>query len=68
MKERQEFIRKWLMDAMGGFPNKTPLNARVTGGFSGTAVVSNMQALSKDPPPESRKSGTKFAASTADGP
>src|ERR1051326_5696771 len=33
VKQRQEFIRKWLVDAMGGFPAKTPLNARVAGGF-----------------------------------
>src|SRR3982751_3092445 len=33
VKERQEFIRKWLIDAMGGFPDKTTLNARITGGF-----------------------------------
>jgi cephalosporin-C deacetylase-like acetyl esterase len=33
LRERQEFIRKWLIDAMGGFPTKIALNARVTGGF-----------------------------------
>jgi cephalosporin-C deacetylase-like acetyl esterase len=33
VQQRQEYIRKWMIDAMGGFPEKTPLNARITGGF-----------------------------------
>jgi cephalosporin-C deacetylase-like acetyl esterase len=33
VRQRQEFIRKWMANTMGGFPEKTPLNARVTGGF-----------------------------------
>ncbi len=31
---RQKEIRTWLVNALGGFPEKTPLNAKVTGGFS----------------------------------
>jgi cephalosporin-C deacetylase-like acetyl esterase len=31
VRARQAFIRKWLIDAMGGFPEKTPLNPRITG-------------------------------------
>lgn len=34
VEERQQEVRKWLVDAMGGFPRKTPLNAKVTGGFT----------------------------------
>jgi cephalosporin-C deacetylase-like acetyl esterase len=30
-RARQEYIRKKVMEALGGFPKKTPLNARVTG-------------------------------------
>ncbi len=30
---RQQFIRNWMLDSMGGFPARTPLNARITGGF-----------------------------------
>jgi hypothetical protein len=33
VRQRQEFIRTWLIDAMGGLTAKTPLNARITGGF-----------------------------------
>ena len=31
VRERQQFIRKWMVDAIGGFPEKTPLNAKITG-------------------------------------
>jgi cephalosporin-C deacetylase-like acetyl esterase len=34
VKERQQYIRRWMIDAMGGFPAKTPLNAKITGGFA----------------------------------
>jgi cephalosporin-C deacetylase-like acetyl esterase len=34
IQERQQYIRRWMIDAMGGFPAKTPLNAKVTGGFA----------------------------------
>lgn len=34
VEERQRFIRNWLLDAIGGFPPKTPLNAKITGGFT----------------------------------
>jgi cephalosporin-C deacetylase-like acetyl esterase len=31
VRERQQFIRRWLTDAIGGFPQKTPLNPTITG-------------------------------------
>jgi hypothetical protein len=31
VKERQAYIRKAMLDQVGGFPAKTPLNARITG-------------------------------------
>lgn len=31
VKERQAYIRKKLIEQIGGFPDKTPLNARITG-------------------------------------
>jgi cephalosporin-C deacetylase-like acetyl esterase len=31
VKKRQEYIRKTLLEEIGGFPEKTPLNARITG-------------------------------------
>lgn len=31
IRVRQEFVRKWLSDAIGGLPPKTPLNAKITG-------------------------------------
>lgn len=31
VRQRQEFIRKWLKEAIGGFPEKTPLNPKITG-------------------------------------
>jgi cephalosporin-C deacetylase-like acetyl esterase len=34
VKERQRYIRSWMIDAIGGFPAKTPLNAKITGGFT----------------------------------
>jgi cephalosporin-C deacetylase-like acetyl esterase len=34
VRERQQYIRRWMLDAMGGFPSKTPLNAKITGGFT----------------------------------
>jgi cephalosporin-C deacetylase-like acetyl esterase len=33
VQERQRFIRRWMLDATGEFPAKTPLNAKITGGF-----------------------------------
>jgi cephalosporin-C deacetylase-like acetyl esterase len=33
VQERQQYIRRTLLDAIGGFPAKTPLNAKITGGF-----------------------------------
>jgi cephalosporin-C deacetylase-like acetyl esterase len=33
VEARQRFIRSWITDAMGGFPARTPLNARITGSF-----------------------------------
>ena len=32
-RARQKRIRDWMADAVGGFPEKSPLNARTTGGF-----------------------------------
>jgi cephalosporin-C deacetylase-like acetyl esterase len=34
VEERQRYIRRTLLEAIGGFPAKTPLNARITGGFT----------------------------------
>ncbi len=34
VEERQQYIRRWLLDAIGGFPQKTPLNPKITGGFT----------------------------------
>ena len=34
VQARQKFIREWMTRAVGGFPGKTPLNARITGGFA----------------------------------
>jgi len=34
VRARQKFIREWMTRAVGGFPEKTPLNARITGGFA----------------------------------
>jgi cephalosporin-C deacetylase-like acetyl esterase len=34
VQERQQYIRDWMLDAIGGFPAKTPLNAKITGGFT----------------------------------
>ena len=34
VQARQKFIREWMTRAVGGFPEKTPLNARITGGFA----------------------------------
>src|SRR5688572_24960404 len=34
VQERQRYIRRTLLDAIGGFPEKTPLNAKITGGFT----------------------------------
>src|SRR5688572_18083382 len=34
VQERQQYIRHRLLQAMGGFPQKTPLNAKITGGFT----------------------------------
>ncbi|WP_321470593.1 acetylxylan esterase [uncultured Paludibaculum sp.] len=34
LERRQQEFRGWLTQAMGGFPAKTPLNARITGGFT----------------------------------
>jgi len=31
VRARQEYVRKKVVEALGGFPQKTPLNARVTG-------------------------------------
>jgi cephalosporin-C deacetylase-like acetyl esterase len=31
VRERQAFVRRWMLDAIGGLPDKTSLNARVTG-------------------------------------
>ena len=31
VRERQEYIRRTLIEEIGGFPEKTPLNARITG-------------------------------------
>ena len=31
--ERQQYIRRWMQEAIGGLPEKTPLNAKITGGF-----------------------------------
>jgi cephalosporin-C deacetylase-like acetyl esterase len=33
VRERQQYIRRWMLDAMA-FPAKTPLNAKITGGFA----------------------------------
>jgi cephalosporin-C deacetylase-like acetyl esterase len=33
VRERQQYIRRWMTDAMA-FPAKTPLNAKITGGFA----------------------------------
>ena len=33
VRERQQYIRRWMLDAMA-FPVKTPLNAKITGGFA----------------------------------
>lgn len=33
MKERQRYVRAKLTELLGGFPEKTPLNARITGSF-----------------------------------
>ncbi len=33
VRERQQWVRKTLIDLIGGLPEKTPLNAQVTGGF-----------------------------------
>ncbi len=33
VRERQQYIRRWMVDAMGGFPAKTPLHSKITGGF-----------------------------------
>jgi cephalosporin-C deacetylase-like acetyl esterase len=33
VRQRQDFIRRWMVEKMGGFPAKTPLNAQITGGF-----------------------------------
>ena len=35
VKERQTYIRKKVLDAIGGFPERTPLNARITGTLEG---------------------------------
>ncbi|MGJ5817283.1 alpha/beta hydrolase [Paludibaculum fermentans] len=34
LERRQLEFRTWLTKAMGGFPAKTPLNAKITGGFT----------------------------------
>jgi cephalosporin-C deacetylase-like acetyl esterase len=34
VEERQRYIRSTLLDAIGGFPARTPLNVRITGGFT----------------------------------
>ncbi|MGH9631071.1 MAG: alpha/beta hydrolase family protein, partial [Bryobacteraceae bacterium] len=34
VRDRQKYIRRWILDAIGGFPEKTPLNPRITGGFT----------------------------------
>ncbi|MBN9658561.1 MAG: acetylxylan esterase [Acidobacteria bacterium] len=34
LEKRQQEFRSWLTKAMGGFPEKTPLNAKITGGFT----------------------------------
>jgi cephalosporin-C deacetylase-like acetyl esterase len=34
VSERGQFIRRAMTEAIGGFPEKTPLNARITGGFT----------------------------------
>ena len=31
VRERQEYVRRKLLEEIGGFPAKTPLNARITG-------------------------------------
>lgn len=31
VKARQEYVRRWILDAIGGFPAKSPLHPRVTG-------------------------------------
>ena len=33
VRERQQWVRKTLIELIGGLPEKTPLNAQVTGGF-----------------------------------
>jgi hypothetical protein len=32
--DRQKYVRTALTEAIGGFPRKTPLNAKITGGFT----------------------------------
>lgn len=32
--ERRQYVQNWLTQALGPFPEKTPLNARITGSFS----------------------------------
>src|SRR5262245_33079747 len=34
VRARQKFIREWMTGAVGGFPERTPLNPRITGGFA----------------------------------
>jgi pimeloyl-ACP methyl ester carboxylesterase len=34
VEQRQAFIRSKITELLGGFPSRTPLNAKVTGGFS----------------------------------
>ncbi len=34
IREQQQYIRRWLSEAIGEFPSKTPLNAKITGGFA----------------------------------
>ena len=34
VEDRQRYIRRTLLEAIGGFPAKTPLNAKITGGFA----------------------------------
>lgn len=31
---RGAMVREWMLRAIGGFPNRTPLNAKITGGFA----------------------------------
>lgn len=33
ISERQHYIRQWMRDAIGGLPEKTPLNPKITGGL-----------------------------------